>query len=84
MAEEPSSGDAYDIVLADLKAKRAQLDHAIAAIEAIKSGNTNSIQPFGQSAVPIPATEVTPGMFHVERSGGPERFARIRSRSRFK
>ena len=64
MAEEPSSGDAYDIVLADLKAKRAQLDHAIAAIEAIKSGNTNSIQPFGQSAVPIPATEVTPGMFH--------------------
>jgi hypothetical protein len=39
MAEETPSGDAYSVVLADLRAKRNQIDNAIAAIEAI-SGQT--------------------------------------------
>lgn len=65
MAEETSSGDPYDIVLADLKAKRAQIDQAIAAIEAIKGG----IQPQNQSlnaGLPSPSsTQITPGTFHA-------------------
>ena len=64
MAEETASGDAYDIVLADLRDKRAQLDHAIAAIEAIKSGISTTAQPLGTPIVIPSSTQVTAGMFH--------------------
>ncbi len=40
MTAESTSFDPYEAVLADLKAKRAQLDQAIAAIEAVKVGVT--------------------------------------------
>ena len=38
MSAESTYSDPYEAVLADLRAKRAQLDQAIAAIEAIRSG----------------------------------------------
>lgn len=44
---------AYDVVLADLIARRDQLNAAIAAIEAAKSGNTGSI--IGAPSLPLPA-----------------------------
>jgi HB1, ASXL, restriction endonuclease HTH domain len=64
MAEETTSGDPYDIVLADLKVKRAQLDQAIAAIEAVKSGISQSSQMIVQAPISTPSGEITPGMFH--------------------
>src|SRR3546814_13479445 len=38
MTDESTGFDPYETVLADLKAKRDQLDQAIAAIEAVRSG----------------------------------------------
>lgn len=38
MSENSTTSDPYEIVLADLRAKRAQIDAAIAAIEATRSG----------------------------------------------
>jgi hypothetical protein len=38
MTAESTFSDPYEAVLADLRAKRAQLDQAIAAIEAIRAG----------------------------------------------
>ena len=42
MSAESTYFDPYEAVLADLKAKRAQLDQAIAAIEAIRAGGSAS------------------------------------------
>lgn len=70
MANEPGGMDPYEVVLADLKAKRAQLDQAIAAIEAIRgnapSGAAQNPTPAPSSAESqrSPSTTVTAGMFH--------------------
>lgn len=42
MSNEPSPTNPYELVLADLKAKRAQIDQAISAIEAIRAGAVTS------------------------------------------
>ena len=64
MAEETTSGDPYDIVLADLRAKRAQIDQAIAAIEAIRGGIMPENQEGSASRQVPTGGEVTAGMFH--------------------
>lgn len=64
MAEETTSGDPYDVVLADLRAKRAQIDQAIAAIEALRGGGTSENQEVSIRKQPASTGEVTPGMFH--------------------
>jgi|SRR5665213_239168 len=38
MTDDSKTSDPYDLVLADLEAKRAQIEAAIAAVKAIKSG----------------------------------------------
>ena len=64
MAEETNSGNAYDIVLADLKAKRTQIDAAIAAIEAMKGGVSASEQPVTKAKASEMSASVTAGDFH--------------------
>jgi hypothetical protein len=64
MAEEPTSGDPYDVVLADLKAKRTQIDQAIVAIEALRGVGTMENQEIGSRRSPPAGGEVTSGMFH--------------------
>lgn len=50
MSGEMTGGDPYTVVLADLRAKRDQIDQAIQAIEAIRGGATAA--PSGSSATP--------------------------------
>lgn len=64
MPEDTTSGNAYSVVLADLKAKRAQIDNAIAAIEGMLGLESTVNQQVSQGAVSPPSGEVTPGMFH--------------------
>lgn len=64
MAEETTSGDPYDVVLADLKAKRAQLDQAIAAIEAVRSGISQSNQEPSFVGGAGLSNQIQPGVFH--------------------
>lgn len=43
MSDDSTTFDPYDAVLADLKARRAQIDQAISAIEAIRAGSPSSV-----------------------------------------
>jgi len=63
MAEETTSGDAYDLVLADLKAKRDQIDAAIAAIMAIRAAGTPTNQPVMRTSETPAALTVKAGAF---------------------
>lgn len=69
MTSDQTVASPYEIVLADLKAKRAQIDQAIAAIEAIVlTGATSTSTMTAQAAMTaqahvVPPTAVTPGMF---------------------
>jgi hypothetical protein len=45
MVEESTAFDPYEAVLADLKAKRDQIDRTIAAIEAVRSGGASTANP---------------------------------------
>lgn len=56
--------DAYSIVLADLRAKRAQIDSAIAAIEALSGLNSSQAQSAFQDPSAGRNGQLTPGMFH--------------------
>lgn len=64
MAEDATGGDAYSIVLADLRAKRAQIDSAIAAIEALSGVNPPSNQSVAGDQNGTKGTQIVPGMFH--------------------
>lgn len=64
MTEETNSGNAYDIVLADLKAKRAQIDAAIAAIESMKGVISSVEQPVTREQSSQVTPSVTAGDFH--------------------
>ncbi|MGO8868604.1 MAG: winged helix-turn-helix domain-containing protein [Alphaproteobacteria bacterium] len=61
--EQPPS--AYEIVLADLKAKRAQIDQAIAAIESLLASGGTAATGVATTATPeAKPLVVTPGLFH--------------------
>lgn len=55
MSAESTPSDPYEIVLADLRAKKAQIEQAISAIESLRSG-----APASGSAGAAPATNATP------------------------
>ncbi len=61
MTSESAGLDPYEVVLADLKAKRDQIDHAINAIESIRGKVTGGPASSGQSASQNAATG--PGAF---------------------
>lgn len=52
MSAESKGLDPYETVLADLKAKRGQLDTAIAAIEAVRSGVATATPPAAPAEAP--------------------------------
>jgi HB1/ASXL restriction endonuclease-like protein with HTH domain len=58
MIEEMVSGNPYDLVLSDLKAKRAQIDQAIAVIEGLRTSSTVVIE-----TDKVKIGEVLPEMF---------------------
>ncbi len=64
MATDTQSSDPYDAVLADLKAKIAQLQQAVASIEAIRSGQPVGNADNNSSSITGTPTQITPGMFH--------------------
>lgn len=61
MAEESQGLDPYDVVLADLRAKREQIDQAIQALESLRGAP--SVPSKGVPAVSIDASIDTPGAF---------------------
>lgn len=63
MAEDTGLPDPYDVVLADLKAKRDQIDQAIAALMALKGQSVQSIQQVSQKVESAEITAVQPGVF---------------------
>jgi DNA-directed RNA polymerase delta subunit len=67
MPSDTAPSDAYEVVLADLRAKRAQIDQAISAIEALR-GST-SLVTVASFSIPTPVptaadTGIRPGSFH--------------------
>lgn len=60
MPSDADSNDAYEVVLADLKSRRAQIDQAITAIEALRSGAAANAGP-AQTATA--SQEIRPGAF---------------------
>jgi len=64
MANDPTSSDPYDAVLADIDAKIAQLLQTKASIEAVRSGKTINNQEVSGTAPSSTGSQVTPGMFH--------------------
>jgi len=65
MSEETSGIDPYEAVLADLHAKRDQIDQAIAAIESLRSGTPAG----GQRTKPATAPNGTKGSTAADTSG---------------
>lgn len=63
MAEEPSPNNPYDIVIADLKAKRDQLDVTIASLEAARGPLVNAVQRVTQNHSGDAPEAVRPGAF---------------------
>jgi HB1, ASXL, restriction endonuclease HTH domain len=63
MSVESTIPDPYELVLADLRAKKAQIDQAIAAIEALRKGNPTA----AISAVGAPSN--APGSQSLEEPG---------------
>ncbi|MBL8904148.1 MAG: hypothetical protein JNK83_12740 [Rhizobiales bacterium] len=65
MSTESKDFDPYAIVLADLRAKREQIDQTIQAIESFRMGGMPSAQQ-GQvaGAPPSPTMALEPGAFH--------------------
>jgi hypothetical protein len=65
MSTESKDFDPYAIVLADLRAKREQIDQAIQAIESVRMGGIPG-QQNGQIPGPAPSTSMPlePGAFH--------------------
>jgi hypothetical protein len=64
MSDLPSSNDPYEAVLADMKSKIAQLQQAVATIEAIRAGQPMSNQEVSPSTPTSANTQILPGMFH--------------------
>jgi hypothetical protein len=63
MAEESQAVDPYEVVLADLRAKRAQIDQAIEAIESVR-GNRAASAPAKSDAASAVGTGIDePGAF---------------------
>lgn len=64
MSDLPPQGDPYEAVLADLRGKIAQLQQAVAAIEAIRAGQPLPNQGDSAGSQSPVGTQVTAGMFH--------------------
>jgi hypothetical protein len=65
MTTEQDSADPYDIVLADLKAKRAEIDQAIKAIERLRGVRSAAGDTPPAASVPLQnGSEIEPGAFH--------------------
>jgi hypothetical protein len=43
--ENVQPADPYEVVLADLRAQRERIDHAIAAVEAVRAGEMKIARP---------------------------------------
>jgi HB1, ASXL, restriction endonuclease HTH domain len=61
MADVQKPSDPYEIVLADLRAKRAKIDHAIAALEGMRADAPSAAAPAETDQVQ--PGEISPGMF---------------------
>lgn len=49
------SGDAYEVVLADLRQRRDELDTAIKAVEAVRGGRSSTLSPASLTTIAPPA-----------------------------
>jgi HB1, ASXL, restriction endonuclease HTH domain len=64
MAETVTPSDPYEAVVADIKAKIAQLQIALEAVEAIRAGQPLPNQQVGQPVAAPSTAPIAPGMFH--------------------